>query len=780
MSLGFPFRSPHHNVFAQGRTEPDLLTLHNGWARLTTNPLGYMLSRPLEGYFFAGTHLVDHYNLRVNNEEIKTSFCCNTSSSTWSALCYIPGSSEEGDLPEGHLPRGSLEVSIQRSLEYSWIEEIKLKSYSQVERQISFQMEIGCPVGDAELSEEMKKESSSRYKRIAPEVVKSKDKLSLRYERHFGVRVHAPTAELARLYGNNSPENGEEVIRGIVISINSIPEMTPVVRQFSDEITEIKVDFLCPPQGEVNFRIDFVPEINRQKHKTIVNLDHKPIPLERPAIPSNFTLVRSSNSTFDLIIAQAQMDLASLRLSAVETDDTGPTAFNAGIPRYMGIFSRDILTTAWQSAIFTPDYIDQALSVIKLHRGVRIDSWRDEEPDQIAHERRLNPMAALGETNREIYYGDVASTPFWITTLGAAYNWTNDKSVLERHWDCFESCCRWIDRKLVSGNGFIYYAPSHSAGNRHHAWKDSGDAIVDSNGRIHVPPLATAEIQGYCYLAFLSAVQISFAMREFKLAKEFWSKAKRLKSNFNKKFWMPDQNFFAVAIDENGKPVDSVASNIGHCLGCGIIDEDKIEPTIRRLMSEDMFSGWGIRTLSSSNPAYDPFSYHRGSVWPVENSTIAAGIFMCGFREEALRIIDGQLMAASIFPRMRLPETLSGHARSERYPIPGVYPHTNLLQAWSVSAISLFLQVILGLRAFAPFHLLELSPTLPEWLEWIELHDLKVGNCELSLRFWRDQKGNSLWEVLDKKGHLFVIEQPAQFDPQTTFLKRLKEAIMSV
>jgi glycogen debranching enzyme len=195
---------------------------------------------------------------------------------------------------------------------------------------------------------------------------------------------------------------------------------------------------------------------------------------------------------------------------------------------------------------------------------------------------------------------------------------------------------------------------------------------------------------------------------------------------------------------------------MGHCLATEIVDEEKIPLVVKALMSEELFSGWGIRTLSNKNPGYDPYSYHRGSVWPVENAIIADGFSMHGYCEEANHIMTAQLGLAAMFQHMRLPEVISGHARSPESPVPGIYSYANLLQSWSVSAIAQYLQVMLGLMPRAEQGVLYLKPHLPEWLSWIELKNLKVGHAKLHLRFWRDEKGHTQWSVVNQSGELEV------------------------
>jgi len=594
--------------------------------------------------------------------------------------------------------------------------------------------------------------------------------------------------ELRRIAGDKAPKDGDPVTRGIVIRLSSQDKQAIEANVERGHISKLELTLSMSEKESVDLNLHFLPEIDGElmEYPDSTSPMIEPVPHDQVDLSDHQTKIITGNSTLNLLVAQAQLDLQNLRLPPFgpEKNFPGPAnAFNAGIPRYIGIFSRDILTTAWQASLFSPKYLEPALTRVGLYRGVRHDPWRDEEPDRIPHERRLNPKAALGETNRELYYGDVAATPFWIATLAAAYNWTGDRGLLKRHAETLESCCRWMEVRLKEGDGFIYYAPEipdSEQANHHQSWKDSGEAIVDSNGRIRNPPLATAEIQGYCFLALLSASELALALGHLKRAAELVKEARALKKRFNHKFWMPEKKFFAMALDKDRKPIDSIASNIGHCLGIGIIDEDKIDPVVKRLFAPDMFSGWGIRTLSSNNPSYDPFSYHRGSVWPVENSTIAAGVAVTGYVDEALELIGSQLALATLFEKMRLPEVISGHERSPEYPVPGLYPQANLLHAWSVSAISLYIQILVGIRAFAPIRTLLVKPVLPDWLPWIEIHELHVEHAVVSLRFWRDSRGKSHWKILHREGTLFVLEQSPQLGPEITLLKRVKEAASSV
>ncbi|MFL5813980.1 MAG: amylo-alpha-1,6-glucosidase [Bdellovibrionia bacterium] len=788
-----PLVSALHGTCGQGNTDPDILTLFKGWARLSTDPLGQLTGRPLQGFFFAGARIVTQYRLRANGKTLSRTFSIQGSANEWCGVFLVPDTLTQGTLSDLEVAEGSVEVSIRRHLNNEWLETIRVRSHSSTPRHVNLELELACPVWDVEFEEEMKVENESRHgvsnfeAGLLPDVRWEDGLPALTFERSFGFRKNAPTEELAALLGNHSPKNGDEIKRGVHITLGlDNPEGCEAhVDLVPGKLSTLKLSTVLAARAWVELSVRFQPTVNGDKAVDQSPGSNRiaPLPRDKSDHPRADTTIRTGNSTLNQIIAQAQVDLELLKLSPdLNHGPAQASTFSAGVPRYIGVFGRDTLTTAWQAALFSPRFLEPALALTGNLRGVQSNPWRDEEPDRILHERRLNPLAALGESNREVYYGDVASTPFWIVTLAAAYNWTGDHGLLERHAKTFEACVRWMRRRIREGNGFIYYAPALPGVpgcNPNQAWKDSDDAIVDAQGRNRVPPHAAAEIQGYCYLAFISAGEIALALGRVREARQYFREASSLKKRFNQAFWMPGKNFFALALDGQGKQIDAIASNAAQCLGSGIIDQDKLESVVHRLFSPEMFSGWGIRTLSSDNPAFDPFSYHRGSVWPVENSTIAGGLAVCGFVRETMDLLGSQFALATLFPSMRLPEVISGHERSEEYPVPGLYPQANLLQSWSVSAISLYLQILFGIRPVAPLKTLLIKPILPDWLPWAEIHDLKVGKASVSLRFWRDRKGRSHWRVLKRKGFLMILEQPPELSLKATKIQRLTDALRS-
>src|SRR5207248_3458682 len=281
--------------------------------------------------------------------------------------------------------------------------------------------------------------------------------------------------------------------------------------------------------------------------------------------------------------------------------------------------------------------------------------------------------------------------------------WTGDGEVTRRHHDAAERVLDWLDNEATRDDGFVWYDTRSSAGQKNQGWKDSSVAVVYEDGRGVQNPIASSELQGYLYAGKRQyAIAVALSMRKFGRARELLRQAAALRQRFNAAFWMEDEQYIAFALDPERRPVRSIASNAGHCLATGIVEGEHAQAVSARLMSEDMFSGWGIRTLSSTHPAYNPFSYQLGSVWPVENATAAFGLKRYGFHELACTLAAGMFDAARLFPQHRLPEVIGGYPRDDEHPHPGVYPRAQSPQAWSASAIPMLLQAILGPRPFAP------------------------------------------------------------------------------
>jgi glycogen debranching enzyme len=422
-----------------------------------------------------------------------------------------------------------------------------------------------------------------------------------------------------------------------------------------------------------------------------------------------------------------------------------------------------------------------ALEVLRETQGRTDNAWRDEEPGKMLHEAHTGPVGVLNFSPRGAYYGEFTSTPFYIVVLSELYHWTGDKSAMLRHLPVARACMRWIDRYGdLDGDGFYEYRSRSSQGVKNQAWKDSGDAIVDDKGRIVDTPLGTCEQQGFVYEAKLRMAELLWLIGERGEAKRCFHQAQELKKRFNDRFWMKDERFFAMAKDRKGRLVRSISSNPGDALATGIIDAEHAKPTADRLFAPDLFSGWGIRTLSTEHPAYNPYSYHRGSVWPAENAAIAVGLRRYGFTDRLQQLTSALLQVASLFDQQRLPEVFSGHGQNERHPFPAVYPEACAPQAWSASAVLILQQMLLGIYPYAPMNLLFVEPALPEWMPNTPLRNLNVGKHRVSLEFTRSADGHTNYKVLDNPGNVRVIRQPSPWSVYASPLRRIEELIESL
>jgi glycogen debranching enzyme len=339
----------------------------------------------------------------------------------------------------------------------------------------------------------------------------------------------------------------------------------------------------------------------------------------------SLSVLNTPNATVKETWDRAVSDLGSLFLYEGSGDQVYTPA--AGIPTYQALFGRDALTTAWQSSLLNPLMLKGTLQTVAKYLGEKIDDRFDEQPGRVIHQRQLSPLALLGLNPTLPYYGDYAGPGMFLVGMGYYFSQTGDRDFIKSMREPIFRVLEWMDRDGDrDGDGFYEYATRAGAWGMHNqGWKDSGQAILHEDGRMVDSPIAMVEIQGYYYAAKQLMGLVFLALGDVGLGTDLLKQAQDLKRRFNDAFWLPDLGFYALALDGNKRPVRSIASNVGHCLSCGIIDHDKALAVADRLMAPDMFSGWGVRTLSSAHPAFNPFAYHLGTVWPSENGSIALG-----------------------------------------------------------------------------------------------------------------------------------------------------------
>ena len=454
----------------------------------------------------------------------------------------------------------------------------------------------------------------------------------------------------------------------------------------------------------------------------------------------------------DLGIAQAWAtavsDLAALPLGLPE----GPAAPIAGLPLYQALFGRDVLTTGWQALLATPEILRDSLRANAVHVGTRIDDWRDEEPGKMLHQAGHSPQSDMGSNPFDAYFGDYATPVDFLAMLGQYYLWTADLQTGRELIPTAKRALTWLERYAdLDGDGLIEYHKRSPKGVRNQGWKDSKPAIVDESGQVTTDPIASCELQGYYYSALRSIAPLMAATGDRVHAARLVRQAKELRQTINQRLWLEDEGVYALGVGPDGQLLRSVTSNAGHMLTTAIPTPDQAQRVAHRLMSPGMFSGWGIRTLDAAHPSYQPFSYHLGSVWPVEQATIAAGFGRYGLIDELHTLARSFFDLASLFADHRIPESVGGIARDAAHPHPGIYPKADSPQAWSASAVVLMIQSLLGMRPLTPLGVVPVDPHLPDWLPELTLRNVRLGHHTGDLHFWRDRHGKTRFRA-DARG----------------------------
>ncbi len=448
---------------------------------------------------------------------------------------------------------------------------------------------------------------------------------------------------------------------------------------------------------------------------------------------------------------QAVEDMGALRIYDMDVSDEAWVPA-AGVPWFVTLFGRDSLTVSYQNMMVSPGFARGALKRLAEYQATERDDWRDAQPGKIMHEIRFGELAHFHKIPFTPYYGTADATILYLIVLSETYRWTGDASLLEGYRKVIEGCLNWIDHYGdLDGDGFQEYKTYSSLGYENVGWKDAGDSVMYADGTQVKQPKGLCELQGYVYDAKTRMAEAFQVLGDQDRAKQLQQQAETLKRKFNEVFWMEDEGCFAYGLDPHKKQITTIASNAGQCLWSGIADPDKAERTARRLLQEDMWSGWGIRTLTSKNPAYNPYLYQRGSVWPQDNGIIAAGFKRYGLVKECHQVIRGIFDAIERFDSYRPPEVFAGNPRSGEVDFPVLYPGgANIPQAWATGSVFHMIRTILGLRADAPHKRLYVNPTLPDWIPDIELEHMRAGPCTIDIRFWREGD-NSRWEVKDIK-----------------------------
>jgi glycogen debranching enzyme len=449
------------------------------------------------------------------------------------------------------------------------------------------------------------------------------------------------------------------------------------------------------------------------------------------------TRIDTDSESFDLALAQGVADLRALGSTR-----GGAPVIAAGIPWYTCPFGRDTLLTAYQALLVNPELAREALVYLAAHQGRAVDPARDEEPGKIFHELRTGEMARAGEVPHTPYYGSVDATPLWLVLLSEYYLWTGDRETVATLLPVAERAVRWIDEfGDLDGDGLVEYARRTEKGLQNQGWKDSHDGVVFADGTVASGPIALVEVQGYVCDAKRRLGSVYRRLGDHGRAARLAAEARAMERRIEERFWMPEKGYFAEALDGQKRQVDSITSNPGHLLWSRAVADDKARAVGDVLLSPQMFSGWGVRTLASRQLSYNPLSYHNGTVWPHDNALCAMGLATYGMEERAADILDGLYQASLHFRHHRLPELFCGMGRRQG-DFPVHYPVACSPQAWASATFFLLLRACLGLFPDAPRRTLYVrNPRLPAWLGEVHFRGLAVGGARVDLHFTRTPEG---------------------------------------
>ena len=405
----------------------------------------------------------------------------------------------------------------------------------------------------------------------------------------------------------------------------------------------------------------------------------------------------------------------------------------AGLPWFMTLFGRDSLITSFQTLPYLPELARTTLRVLAARQAQGDDAFRDEEPGKIMHEIRFGEQTVFGERPHSPYYGSADATPLFLVLLDEYHRWSGDDALARELEPNARAALRWINEfGDHDGDGYVEYERRNvSSGLANQSWKDSWNSMLFQDGTLATTPIAPSEVQGYVYDAKRRAARLAREVwADAELASTLEHEAERLRERFQRDFWLPERGHYALALDRAKRPLDSLTSNIGHLLWSGIVADEHAELTAASLLGDELFTGWGVRTMGTDHVGYSPLSYHNGTVWPHDNSLIAAGLARYGFREQANRLTRGLLAAAPHFEH-RLPEVFAGYD-AELTGVPVVFPTASRPQAWSAGAPLLLITTMLGLAPSQDGPTAD--PQLPAEIDFIELRNMNGRGTTIDSR----------------------------------------------
>lgn len=671
----------------------DTVTLVEGSSFCLCASNGDIETGSAHGLYFLDTRFLSRLVLRIDGQQLQPLSVAVDEPFAATFLSRLP--------PDPHGPEGTIAVFRRRSVGDGLVERIVLRSYSTRARSVTVHLEIDADFADL---------FAVKEGRVAGRTAGHRD------------------------YG------GDELVFRTTdddIERRTHARVTPAA-----DVDHAGATWRFPlePRGEVELCIEITGAVAGIRVDPRYSCEH-PAEDSHPVREMNAwraaaPVIDTDNAALQQALHRASEDLGSLRLVDPEHPDDVMVA--AGAPWFMTLFGRDSLLTSYMALIVDPDIALGVLRTLARLQGTIENPETEEQPGRILHEIRFHDRPSRSFRDGTRYFGAADATPLFVVLLGELRRWGLARSAVDELLVHADRALEWIDRfGDRDGDGYVEYERLTPHGLANQGWKDSGDGITFADGRIPEGPIALCEVQGYVYAAYLARAFFAREQGDRALDDHYRAKAAALKDAFNRDFWLEDRGYLALALDGQKRPVDAMASNMGHCLWSGILDEDKAAQVAGHLMGPEMFSGWGVRTLGTSMAAYNPLSYHNGSVWPHDNAIIAAGLARYGFADASHRIITAMLDVTT-FTGGRLPELFSGISREE-LSAPAVYPTSCIPQAWAAASPLLFLRTLLRFDPWMPQRMLWISPLLPESMRRLAVSRIPVDGQRVSIEVdWND------------------------------------------
>ena len=693
---------------------PPQLAIHDGNAVLLTQPDGQIAWPTAMGLYYLDTRMISAWSLYANGVE----WDLLNSGTPLYYLARIYLTNRVIPTEAGAIPARTLSLVVGRRLGGGLHEDFDITNHGPLAVRFNLEVVIRSDFADVF---EVKSDNIVRRGRITSEWFDAEQRLVNTYgnrDFHRSVAISAEGNPVAAVYANGR----------ISFEVSLPPGSswhTCLRYELSDGgvVTEAPARCSDAPDGKASRIMD--------------------------EWRASVTKLSSSNNRFASFYAQSLDDMAALRLPFTTEDASPMEEFvpAAGLPWFVALFGRDSLIVALQNALVYPDFARGALDVLGRWQATERDDYRDAEPGKILHELRRGELAHFKLIPHTPYYGTADATPLYLVTLHTAWRCTGDLDMVRRLLPVAENCLRWIDDwGDRDGDGLQEYQTRSPSGYENMAWKDSGDSVMHADGSKVVGPKALCELQGYVFDAWTRMAEIFDALGQGDRADELRHKAAGLYQKVNDLFWNEAEGFYAYGLDGDKHQILSVASNPGHLLWSGIVPPGRAARVVARFGQPDMWSGWGIRTLSAKHPSFNPYSYQNGSVWPHDNGIIAQGFKRYGFADEANAIARDIMGAASFFMLNQLPELYAG-IQQDAANFPVQYLGANVPQAWAAGSVFALVQAMIGFQPDAPNRQLALDPVLPDWLPDLTLRDLRVGSDVFDIRFAR-QGGQTEFEVV--------------------------------